>query len=161
MKEQVEDLYLRLKQEADQGGYHLNPDSEYVNRLLSGLLVNKERYGYLSCPCRLARGKQEIDLDIICPCDYRDDDLREFHMCYCGLYVSDQVVRGEEKIHSIPERRPPGGIKATKKERAMLGSLPLPVYRCKVCGYLCARKNPPEVCPICKASAERFEVFIE
>ncbi|MGQ9817596.1 MAG: rubredoxin-like domain-containing protein, partial [bacterium] len=30
----------------------------------------------------------------------------------------------------------------------------------KVCGYLCARNSPPEICPICKATKERFEKFI-
>jgi rubrerythrin len=34
-----------------------------------------------------------------------------------------------------------------------------PVWRCKVCGYLCARGTPPETCPICKASRDRFEPF--
>ena len=38
--------------------------------------------------------------------------------------------------------------------------LPLPVWRCKVCGYLCARDEPPELCPICKAHKERFERFM-
>jgi rubrerythrin len=38
--------------------------------------------------------------------------------------------------------------------------LPLPVWRCKVCGYLCARDAPPEVCPICKVKKTRFERFI-
>jgi len=33
------------------------------------------------------------------------------------------------------------------------------VWRCKVCGYLCARTEPPEVCPICKVGRERFEPF--
>ncbi len=160
MKEGPAELYEKIKQEAVQGGYHLNPDIEFVNKLLSGLLVNTERHGYPSCPCRLARGKKETDVDIICPCDYRDADLQEFGMCYCALYVSDKVVRGEQAVHSIPERRQPGGIKAVNQPRAIEGNLPLPVYRCKVCGYLCAREHPPEVCPICKVSAERFERFI-
>ena len=33
------------------------------------------------------------------------------------------------------------------------------VWRCIVCGYLCAREKPPAVCPICKAKADRFEEF--
>jgi rubrerythrin len=33
------------------------------------------------------------------------------------------------------------------------------VWRCVVCGYLCARKEPPAVCPICKAKKDRFEEF--
>jgi rubrerythrin len=34
-----------------------------------------------------------------------------------------------------------------------------PVWRCKVCGYLCARPDPPLKCPICKADKDRFERF--
>ena len=33
------------------------------------------------------------------------------------------------------------------------------MYRCVVCGYLCAREEPPAVCPICKAKKDRFEEF--
>jgi ferredoxin-thioredoxin reductase catalytic chain len=33
------------------------------------------------------------------------------------------------------------------------------VWRCKVCGYLCARPQPPLKCPICKADKDRFERF--
>jgi ferredoxin-thioredoxin reductase catalytic chain len=50
-------------------------------------------------------------------------------------------------------------MKAKKKE-ATLTSLSQPVWRCRVCGYLCAREGPPEVCPVCKAKKERFERFI-
>ena len=35
-----------------------------------------------------------------------------------------------------------------------------PVWRCKVCGYLCGRDEPPEICPICKAKKEKFEHFM-
>jgi rubrerythrin len=33
------------------------------------------------------------------------------------------------------------------------------VYRCQVCGYLCAREEAPDLCPICRAKKERFEKF--
>ena len=39
-------------------------------------------------------------------------------------------------------------------------ALSKPVWRCKVCGYLCGRDEPPEVCPICKAKKDRFERFM-
>jgi rubrerythrin len=41
-----------------------------------------------------------------------------------------------------------------------IAGLSRPVWRCRVCGYLCARDEPPEVCPICKASRDRFERFM-
>lgn len=45
-----------------------------------------------------------------------------------------------------------------ERERGAARS-PLLVWRCKVCGYLCARDRPPAVCPICKAERDRFEEF--
>jgi ferredoxin-thioredoxin reductase catalytic subunit len=162
-REEVERLYEKLRAEAEAGGYHLNPDKAMTRQLLKGLLVNEKRYGYPSCPCRLASGNKDEDLDIICPCDYRDPDLDEYNACYCSLYVSRAAVEGKVKIGSIPERRPPREKRLkmkTEKKEASIASLPLPVWRCKVCGYLCARDGPPEVCPICKAKKERFERFL-
>jgi ferredoxin-thioredoxin reductase catalytic subunit len=161
--EDVERLYRKLREEAESGGYHLNPDEEMTRELIEGLLVNEQRYGYQACPCRLASGEKENDLDIVCPCDYRDPDVVEYGACYCSLYVSQDVVDGKKKVGSIPERRPPREErmkKETQQQKKDISSLPLPVWRCRVCGYLCAREGPPEVCPICKAKKERFERFM-
>jgi len=158
----VEATYQRLKQEAESGGYHLNPDEGFTKELIRGLLVNEERYGYWACPCRLAAGDKMEDLDMICPCDYRDPDLDEYGACYCALYVSDEIARGEKEARAIPERRPPRGREPHEEEYepVTLKGLPFPVWRCRVCGYLCARPQPPEKCPICKVPRERFERFI-
>jgi ferredoxin-thioredoxin reductase catalytic subunit len=161
--ERVESLHERLEREAESSGYHLNPDLEFTRGLVKGLLVNEQRYGYWACPCRLATGDKQQDLDIICPCDYRDADLIDWGSCYCALYVSEKILRGEREVQSIPERRPPEGQRAQDRpaqapERP--GEEPtLPVWRCRVCGYLCAREKPPGVCPVCKAKRERFERF--
>jgi len=79
---EVDKLYERLNAEAEAGGYHLNPEVNFTKELVKGLLVNQKRYGYPACPCRLPSGKKEDDLDIICPCDYRDPDLDEYDTCY-------------------------------------------------------------------------------
>jgi len=160
--EDVEGLLKTLDKSAEEHGYHLNPDIEFVRDLVRGLLVNEKRYGYLACPCRLATGRKEDDLDIICPCDYRDPDLSEYGQCYCALYVTKDVLKGKKKPQSIPERR---GVKKTSRPepsdvKLNESGLSYPVYRCKVCGYLCARDEPPDECPICKAKKERFERFI-
>ena len=127
--------------------------------LAEGLLVNEDRYGYQSCPCRLASGDKARDLDIVCPCDYRDADLTDYGACYCALYVSGEIARGEKRPTSIPERRPVAPAHKEEMEPVMLQGLAFPIWRCKVCGYLCARPEPPEICPICKVKKERFERF--
>ena len=162
-EDDVKTFYERLKDETEAVGYHLNPDEAFTKELLESILINQDRYGYGACPCRLASGVKEEDMDIICPCDYRDPDLDEFGACYCGLYISSEVLQGGKKLTSIPERRP-GPIERQSSKKTLqeqtLSSLPLPVWRCKVCGYLCAREEPPEICPICKVGKERFERFI-
>ena len=165
-QKEIDQVYQRLRKEAESGGYHLNPDEEFTKDLVSGLLTNERRYGYWACPCRLASGDKFEDLDIICPCDYRDADVGEFDACYCALYVSTAALNGERPIHSIPERRPPkredrAQVKEQKKGMGQaLGGLSKPVWRCRVCGYLCARDDPPDICPICKAKKDRFERFM-
>lgn len=159
----VNSFYEKSKEETEAFGYHLNPDEAFTKELLESILINQDRYGYGACPCRLASGIKEEDLDIICPCDYRDPDLDEFGACYCGLYISSEVLHGDKKLTSIPERRPGPGQRQSAKQTSQkqaLSSLSLPVWRCRVCGYLCAREEPPETCPICKVGKERFERFI-
>jgi ferredoxin-thioredoxin reductase catalytic subunit len=102
----VEELYETLKKTQEPKGYYFNEDKEKVFQLLEGLLKNKERYGYMCCPCRLSADDREWDKDIICPCEYRVPDVEEYGACYCALYVSKEW--NEEKIphEYVPERRP-------------------------------------------------------
>jgi len=103
----VEQLYHMLQKTQEPGGYFFNKDIELVRDLLGSLLANKERYGYMSCPCRLASGERDKDKDIICPCIYRETDVKEYGSCYCNLYVSKEWNDGIITRSYVPERRPP------------------------------------------------------
>ncbi len=105
-----EKLYEILKKAQEPKGYHFNEDKDRVFELLEGLLTNKGRYGYMSCPCRLSSGDKEADQDIICPCVYREADVKEFGSCYCNLYVSKEWNEGEIPHAYVPERRSPDKI---------------------------------------------------
>jgi ferredoxin-thioredoxin reductase catalytic subunit len=162
LREEAYTLYERLKREGEAAGYYLNPDVEFVLDLMEGLLINEERYGYWACPCRLADGVREKDLDIVCPCDYRDPDLEEYGACYCALYVSEEIAQGTKEAQPVPERRGTERAPAEEEhEEELVGFTRsgIPVWRCKVCGYLCARPKPPLKCPICKVDQDRFERF--
>jgi ferredoxin-thioredoxin reductase catalytic subunit len=102
----INQIYERLNKYAESHGYHLNPDISFTKDLIKSLLINQKRYGYWACPCRLASGKRKDDTDIICPCAYRDPDVKEFGACYCALYVSQEIKDGKKQAQSIPERRP-------------------------------------------------------
>lgn len=162
MREYVEKI-------AEERDYYLCPDEELLEDLIEGLAKNKDSYGYPSCPCRPASGKKKYDNDIICPCDYSDADVEEYGTCYCGLFVSKEVNETPSKLEPIPERRPKEiinlatssdseGEKEMKSEKEK-ESEEVEVWRCEVCGYLCAREVPPPICPICKAKSDKFEQF--
>jgi ferredoxin-thioredoxin reductase catalytic chain len=104
----IEQLYNMLHKTQEPLGYFFNKDMDLVRDLLSSLLFNKARYGYMSCPCRLASGDRDNDKDIICPCVYREPDVKEYGSCYCNLYVSREWTDGNITRFSVPERRPPG-----------------------------------------------------
>jgi len=170
----LEKVRQRAEADAKTHGYYLNPDPEFLQDLLEGLKRNEERYGYPSCPCRLASGKFELDRDIICPCDYRDPDVEEYGACYCALYIPKDLYEGKTPILPIPERRP-----STKQARTHAANVqaaastagekaevteateqPVGVERrlwyCRQCGYVVFREEPPYVCPICRAKREMF-----
>jgi ferredoxin-thioredoxin reductase catalytic chain len=174
MTSTVEQLRKRAEADAKTNGCYLVPDAELLQAFMEGLKTNEERYGYASCPCRLASGVFEYDRDIFCPCDYRDPDVAEFGACYCRLYVNKDVFEGKKELPTVPERRP-----LEKQARAFTAaSTPKPqetattptakeevhemvkigpkMWYCKQCGYVVFREDPPYVCPICKAKREFF-----
>lgn len=101
-----EELYEMLKKAQEAKGYYFSNDKQRVLELMEALLTNKERYGYMCCPCRLSAGVREKDADIICPCAYREEDVKEFGSCYCNLYVTKEWNEGKIPHEYVPERRP-------------------------------------------------------
>ena len=107
----VDQIYEFLKAKQELKGYYFNKDKKRVFDLLEGLLTNKDRYGYMSCPCRLSAEDPDWDKDIICPCRYREADVAEYGSCYCNLYVSKKWNEGKIPHEYIPERRSPDKIR--------------------------------------------------
>jgi ferredoxin-thioredoxin reductase catalytic subunit len=177
----IEETRRRAEADAKTYGYYLTPQPELLQGFLEGLKTNEDRYGYPSCPCRLASGNFEYDRDIICPCDYRDPDVAQYGSCYCRLYVNKQVYESKN-LPEVPERRPlekqarayrdltaakqepskgeqektltiaPAISQAAKAQPTVKKKL----WYCKQCGYVVFREDPPYVCPICKAKKEMF-----
>jgi ferredoxin-thioredoxin reductase catalytic chain len=105
-----DELYEMLKKSQEPKGYFFSKDRTLVMDLMEALLINKERYGYMCCPCRLSSGEREKDRDIICPCAYRTPDVEEYGSCYCNLYVSKDWNEDKIPHRYVPERRPVGKL---------------------------------------------------
>jgi desulfoferrodoxin-like iron-binding protein len=134
MSENATDFRRKIENKAASTGYILNPDQGFYEILIEGLFKNNVRYGYPSCPCRLADGEFKLDIDIICPCFYRDPDLYEYGKCFCALYVSEEFIKIKKGSIPIPERRPE--IRAAiQKVGDRVGVKEIGErYRCNICG---------------------------
>jgi ferredoxin-thioredoxin reductase catalytic chain len=170
-----QEIVESMGRNAKKNGYYLCPDVQLFNDLIDGLATNTTRYGYGSCPCRIASGVKKYDADIICPCEYRDADVDEFGMCFCSMFVNEKIKKNPSQLGPIPERRPREimdavlvaaetkqtiSAKSVTHVKSRKNAPSIKIWRCTVCGYLCAREFPPPICPICKAKAERFEHFV-
>jgi ferredoxin-thioredoxin reductase catalytic subunit len=167
----IEDIKREVTAEAEKTGYILNPDQEILDGIIEGLAINEDRLGYWSCPCRIASGNRLADFDIICPCEYRDPDLEEYGRCYCALYVTQDYIDKGMPTDPIPERRPESRqnrkmvsdevekAQRIQNEEGSGKDSEIKIWRCQVCGYLCARPGAPSICPICRAKKDRFEEF--
>ena len=169
----VKEMEAELAADAEKTGYILNPDREILEGIIEGLAINEEKLGYWNCPCRIASGDRLADFDIICPCEYRDPDLEEYGRCYCALYVTQDYIDKGMPTDPIPERRPESrqsraagsdGVEGVQQiqvdaDAQKATDREIKVWRCQVCGYLCAMPRAPRICPICRAKRERFEVF--
>lgn len=159
-------IQQRAERDAQTHGYALNPNPAILHPLLDGLQQNATRYGYPSCPCRMASGIFALDRDILCPCDYRDPDVLEHGYCYCALYVRKDLIEAPtDAFTPIPERRPEA--KQTRAYEVPLDTTALTpakprievtrtFWYCEQCGYTVFREDPPYICPICQAKRERF-----
>jgi len=113
--ETLEGMKEYVKMVSQKNDWILTKNLVAFNDLLDGLVDNKKYYEYQSCPCRLASGNRDLDRDLICPCNYASEDIKEFGACYCNLYLrSDFYETINEEFVVVPERRP------YEKEKAVM-----------------------------------------
>ncbi len=68
--------------------FRLNPDKEMVDMVVTGVLDNEKQSGLKLCPCRLSDGTRKRDLELICPCNFKVQDVwKNEGRCWCGLFV--------------------------------------------------------------------------
>mgnify|MGYP001568636202 CR=1 FL=1 len=83
----IEKLIDEYNEYAKNNGFRLNPDRKAVERIVSGLLKNEEKYGKKYCPCRRISGNEAEDSKKICPCFWHKDEIKKDGHCLCNLYV--------------------------------------------------------------------------
>jgi ferredoxin-thioredoxin reductase catalytic subunit len=78
---QISDEYAKSK------GFKLNPNDIVASGVIKGLLIRKENFGEIYCPCRKMTGNKKEDKRIICPCVYHEEEIAKDGHCFCNLFV--------------------------------------------------------------------------
>ncbi len=72
----------------DNNDFMLNTDEEMVDMVVEGVLGNEQQYGLKLCPCRLRDETRKRDLELICPCNFKSQDVwKKEGRCWCGLFI--------------------------------------------------------------------------
>jgi ferredoxin-thioredoxin reductase catalytic subunit len=73
--------------------FHLNPEKWHVETVAKGILINEKKYALKLCPCRLRNGSREMDLELICPCNFKSQPTwSEKGECWCGLFIKNDTL---------------------------------------------------------------------
>ncbi len=73
---------------AENNDFKLNPDKAHVDMVAEGVLGNEKETGLKLCPCRLRDGTFKTDLGLLCPCNFKAQEVwRTQNRCWCGLFV--------------------------------------------------------------------------
>ena len=87
MEEAEKELKERMRKYAERVGIKLNPDDKIVEGIIKALLMKKEKFGEIYCPCRVVTGNKEKDKEIICPCVFHRGEIELQGHCLCNLFV--------------------------------------------------------------------------
>ncbi len=83
-----DDLILIWKKFTKNNDFQLNPDAKLVDGVADSVLANEQKYGLKLCPCRMRDGSRQRDLELICPCNFKAQDVwTKLGRCTCGLFV--------------------------------------------------------------------------
>jgi ferredoxin-thioredoxin reductase catalytic subunit len=101
----AQQLFDMMRKVQEPKGYYFNNDRDRVFELLEALIANKQRYGYMGCPCRLLA---TIGRTVTSSAPVYTVRYRRVRSRYCNLYVSRSGTRANPPQYA-PEKRPPEG----------------------------------------------------
>jgi ferredoxin-thioredoxin reductase catalytic chain len=83
-----EEFYRVCEVLAQKNDFMLNPDKEHLDLVIDGVMENEKLHGLKLCPCRLRDGTREQDLKLLCPCNFKAQEIWQSDgRCWCGLFV--------------------------------------------------------------------------
>lgn len=85
-----EEILAWAKDYAASRGWMVNPNEKQLGAVIKGLARSTVRFNEQYCPCRMRTGDTEKDQEIICPCIYHEDEVRNDGHCHCHLFFAKE-----------------------------------------------------------------------
>lgn len=66
--------------------FQLNSDEDFLDKVLDGLMMKKEKEGQFFCPCRFPKDDKD-KVNLLCPCNFKiQENWQSRKECWCGLF---------------------------------------------------------------------------
>lgn len=83
-----------------QKNYALNPSWMMSTNLEVWLSEMEATFGKRYCPCFEPSGDAELDKKMMCPCEYIEDEIKEYGTCHCALFGNADLDQAGWKASS-------------------------------------------------------------
>jgi len=84
----------------EKNNYVMNPNWMMSTNLKSNLCEMETTFGKRYCPCFEPSGNKALDKKMMCPCEYVEDEIREYGTCHCALFGPADLGKEQWKASS-------------------------------------------------------------
>ncbi len=99
-KVQVKKQDAWIKKFAKQKNYALNPSWMMSTNLEIWLSELEATFGKRYCPCFEPSADAELNKKMLCPCEFIEDEIKEYGTCHCALFGSSNLDKAGWKASS-------------------------------------------------------------
>lgn len=89
-----------IKKFAKQKNYALNPSWMMSTNLEIWLSELEATFGKRYCPCFEPSDNAELNKKMLCPCEFIEDEIKEYGTCHCALFGSADLDKAGWKASS-------------------------------------------------------------
>ena len=75
-----------MEKYCEQNDYAINPSWMMATNLKSNLCEMEATFGKRYCPCFEPSGDKELDKKMMCPCEFVEEEIKEYGTCHCALF---------------------------------------------------------------------------
>lgn len=99
-RKQVKKQDRWIQKYTKQKNYALNPSWMMTTNLEIWLSEMEATFGKRYCPCFEPSGNAELDKKMLCPCEFIEDEIKEYGTCHCALFGSVDLDKAGWKASS-------------------------------------------------------------